>query len=161
MKKHTEKRIFWIFLVFSIIWMGIIFSFSAQPAADSAELSMGVMDWLLIYFSEIPVLKFLEEKGILEFIIRKTAHAAEYGILAAFLGITISRSRGWRSRWQIKTIVLCFLYASTDEFHQLFVPGRSGQIRDVAIDTAGAFCAVLLLWMCDKLYIRYGQKQCF
>ena len=37
------------------------------------------------------------------------------------------------------------LYAVTDEFHQLFVPGRSGQFSDVVLDSAGAL-AGLLYW---------------
>ena len=36
-------------------------------------------------------------------------------------------------------------YACTDEFHQLFVPGRSGQITDVMIDTLGGSIGVLII----------------
>ena len=37
-----------------------------------------------------------------------------------------------------------FLYACTDEFHQLFVPGRSGNFRDVIIDTSGGVLSAIL-----------------
>ncbi|MEF2639337.1 MAG: VanZ family protein, partial [Lachnospiraceae bacterium] len=37
------------------------------------------------------------------------------------------------------------LYAASDEFHQLFVPGRSGQVRDVCIDSSGVMIGILLL----------------
>lgn len=37
------------------------------------------------------------------------------------------------------------IYACTDEIHQLFVPGRSGQFRDVMIDSLGAFIGILIL----------------
>ena len=89
----------------------------------------------------------LDGKGILEFLVRKLAHAVEYGVLAVLLGITIRFSRRWNQKWQIKTIILCWLYACTDEFHQLFVPGRAGQVRDVIIDTVGAIFAVLVIWL--------------
>jgi len=161
MGEKRRKRIFWIFLVFSVSWMGMIFYFSAQPAVRSSELSTGVMDWVLVYFSEVSVLKFLVEKGILEFIIRKIAHIAEYGVFAVFLGVTIRHSKNWCRKWQIKTVFSCFLYAATDEFHQLFVQGRSGQVRDVLIDTAGACGGVLVLWLCYILYIKYRGRQCF
>lgn len=141
--------------------MGVIFSFSAQPATKSSELSTEVVDWMLPSSPKVPLLKFFAEKGVMEFIIRKMAHAIEYGMLAICLGITVSHSGTWFNKWQLKTVCLCFLYASTDEFHQLFVPGRSGQVRDVAIDTLGALGAVLILWLCGAMYERYRQKQRF
>ena len=42
-------------------------------------------------------------------------------------------------------LVLCFLYACSDEFHQLFVPDRAGLFTDVLVDTAGAVIALLVL----------------
>lgn len=161
MSESVRKRIFWIFFILSAGWMGLIFSFSAQPAAESAELSTGTADWLLSSFWGIPFLQNLAKLGILEFLIRKLAHAAEYGILGILLGTTIYSSKRWQKKWQFKTICLCALYACTDEFHQLFVPGRSGQVRDVAIDLFGAFCAVLLLWFAFVLYGKYRPRQYF
>ncbi|HJA34824.1 MAG TPA: VanZ family protein [Candidatus Mediterraneibacter merdigallinarum] len=46
------------------------------------------------------------------------------------------------------------LYAATDEVHQLFVPGRSGQISDVILDSAGALAGVLVLAAVRKLIKR-------
>ena len=50
-------------------------------------------------------------------------------------------------------LALCssFLYACTDELHQLFVSGRSGQFTDVLIDTLGALFGCLLLLMIRRL----------
>ena len=42
-------------------------------------------------------------------------------------------------------ILIVILYASTDEFHQLFVPGREGTFRDVLIDTSGAIIAIIFI----------------
>lgn len=39
--------------------------------------------------------------------------------------------------------MICILYAISDEVHQLFVPGRGGQVRDVIIDSAGAIAGIL------------------
>lgn len=154
MKEQSRKQIVWIFFVLSLGWMGLIFFFSAQPAIKSAELSTKTVDWLLspspkgsILQHLIQKLQALDGKGILEFLVRKLAHAVEYGVLAVLLGITIRFSRRWNQKWQIKTIILCWLYACTDEFHQLFVPGRAGQVRDVIIDTVGAIFAVLVIWL--------------
>jgi len=48
----------------------------------------------------------------------------------------------------------CFLYACSDEIHQLFVPGRSGKFTDVLIDSAGALLAVLLCFLVKKEFFR-------
>lgn len=159
MREQKRKRRFWVFLVLSLFWMGLIFYFSAQSAEESAELSTGTVDWLLAYDSKRHVLQNLAGKGILEFVVRKLAHAAEYGILAVFLGLTIYSSKRWKRKWQLKTVIFCCLYACSDEFHQLFVAGRSGQIRDVGIDTFGAVCAVLILWFSFIMIQHYELRR--
>ena len=53
--------------------------------------------------------------------------------------------------------LFCFIYACTDEFHQLFVMGRSCEIRDVLIDTLGSFVGILIYYKI-KLYINKRQK---
>lgn len=145
MRESVRKRIYWCFLVLSLIWMGVIFFFSAQPAVESAELSTGTVNWMISSFSEVSILQTLTEKGILEFLVRKLAHVAEYGVLGILLGCTIFFHKHWNFKWQLKTVALCCFYACSDELHQLFVPGRAGQIRDIVIDTIGACCAVLVL----------------
>ena len=67
----------------------------------------------------------------IEFPVRKAAHMTEYAILALLLLGTITKDR------MLAVICLVAAYAATDEYHQLFVPGRSGQVRDVVIDTVG------------------------
>ena len=49
--------------------------------------------------------------------------------------------------YNLVAIGICFLYACTDEYHQLFIEGRAGQFTDVLIDTAGASlgCAIVVL----------------
>ncbi|MDY6314114.1 MAG: VanZ family protein, partial [Clostridia bacterium] len=49
------------------------------------------------------------------------------------------------------------LYAASDEFHQLFVPGRSGEFRDVCLDSAGALTGILifiLIWSVKKWTLK-------
>ena len=45
------------------------------------------------------------------------------------------------------SFIICFLYASSDEFHQLFVPGRSGQVTDIFIDMIGVVLGLLLVFL--------------
>ena len=52
------------------------------------------------------------------------------------------------------SILLSFLYAITDEIHQIFVPGRSAQFRDVLIDTLGASFGATITYLTIKLFIK-------
>jgi VanZ family protein len=65
-------------------------------------------------------------------LIRKAAHFTEYGILFWLL------VRGPMVRRPYLALMLCVVYALTDEGHQAFVPGRTASLYDVALDSSGA-----------------------
>lgn len=69
----------------------------------------------------------------------------EYAILAVLL-LGILAGEYMEGCIVIWSVILAALYASTDEFHQLFVPGRSGQFRDVLIDSCGAAAGTLIVY---------------
>ena len=50
------------------------------------------------------------------------------------------------------------IYAISDEIHQLFVPGRSGQVRDVLIDSAGSLLGIIIVMAFEKLLIKFNKK---
>lgn len=111
--------------------MAVIFWFSAQVAEASNEQSGGILAWLE------PILG----SWLTEHIVRKFAHALEFCGLAFLMFNGLYQSTGMAkpfSAWG-----LTVLYAATDEFHQLYVPGRSGQFKDVCVDGAGAAAGVL------------------
>ena len=68
---------------------------------------------------------------------------SEYAILTLLGFLTFSFLHG-RRRFLIP-IGVTFLYACTDEFHQLFVPGRAGRFTDVLIDTTGGIIMLLFI----------------
>ncbi|MDP2874059.1 MAG: tRNA (adenosine(37)-N6)-threonylcarbamoyltransferase complex ATPase subunit type 1 TsaE [bacterium] len=68
--------------------------------------------------------------GLVDFLAHKIIHLIEYGVL----GLLARRAFG---SWP-KALVFCFIYGASDEFHQLFVPGRQGKVRDVVVDAIGA-----------------------
>lgn len=107
----------------------------------------------LIYFlSGIPHLSSGLEY---DFFLRKMAHALEYAILAGLLWRAIEGSAHWSiRRIFIVTIVLCILYAASDEWHQSFVDSRTPAIRDVVIDVFGALAAGLLFTRMRSFRIR-------
>lgn len=73
--------------------------------------------------------------------LRKCAHATAYFVLALLLINALTISKVNLKKALIITIIVCFLYACTDEYHQTFVDGRTGQFTDVLIDTTGALIA--------------------
>jgi VanZ family protein len=85
----------------------------------------------------------------LHFIIRKTGHFTEYGILALLL-FRAFRSRAatsWKQSWAIYSLLIIVIYAFSDEYHQTFTESRVGSIYDSLTDIAGGFTALFLLWL--------------
>ena len=154
--KSNKRRC--IFLVLAIIWMIMIFGFSSRDGdlsgEDSGRVGRLVGEWFVPGFDEWSETKQSAFVDKVDFPIRKTAHATEYAILGIlFLGAIYEVNQ--RKRYMIGIPwLLGTTYAGTDEFHQLFVPGRSGQIRDVMIDSCGVFAGVLIV----ACVINYKKK---
>lgn len=129
-------------------WMVIIFMFSAQPSAKSNELSAGFTKILVDIFGmvlpfDIEISTINDFAAQMNHIIRKLAHFCVY----MMLGILVSRAlikNGYRTKVLIISFFICAIYAASDELHQLFVPGRGCQLKDVLIDSAGAFIGISL-----------------
>lgn len=150
-------RISWI-AAFS--WMAVIFYLSHQPGSASSDLSSGVVAALLSFIDQVaPNLEFDIES--FHTFVRKNAHFIAYFLLS-LLSLNAWRSSGFRG---LKQLVLgfgmCVLFAMTDEIHQLFIEGRSGEARDVLIDSAGAGLGVVVYAIADKLWRRKkkGRKK--
>jgi VanZ family protein len=93
----------------------------------------------IFILSSIPDTK-VEALGSWEFLVRKIAHAFLFGVLATLIGKAWQGSRQRSLTGKQGVGILCFavLYAASDEWHQIFVPGRYGTVLDVVIDTVGA-----------------------
>jgi len=70
------------------------------------------------------------------FLILKSFHLIEYAFLAFLLSFAILKKK-----W---IIVIAYLYAISDEFHQSFVPGRTSRFRDTLIDLVGIFIGIFI-----------------
>ena len=145
-------------IILVILWMTIIFCFSNQKADDSSKLS----DGLIVKVANIFVDKNLSTKDkeiILEkytTIVRKTAHFTIYLILG-ILVISLLLE------YNIKHIILvslitCLIYSISDEVHQLFIEGRSGEVRDVLIDTTGSLVGIGAYYFISKKYKIVNKK---
>lgn len=126
-----------------LLWMILVFYMSHQPAVVSDGLSTGITQKLVAFIENVFSNSELDIDRINHYV-RKNAHFMEYLILGV-LTINALRKSGMTGRKAIiAALLICVLYASSDEFHQLFVPGRAGRITDVLIDSSGALTGILL-----------------
>ena len=139
-----------IFGVITVLWVGVIFSFSLQTGEDSGEMSMAVLTHVLeLFFGTCSP----AELDVWHLVLRKCAHFSEYMILGIFSMLTCLQIE-WK-RCIIRTFAFCGGIAILDEILQLFVSGRVGNAVDVLIDSAGAFVGIVLVfafarWVSNK-----------
>ena len=149
----STSRVIWFILV--IIWMSVIFSFSAKEAEESTEESVNfgriVCSIFVPGYDNLTDDEQHELAKNIEYPIRKCAHAAEYTLLGLLLAGALyvsAKSKMWN-------ILLPFcagvLYSVTDELHQFFVPGRSCRFTDVLIDSFGVVVGVCIYFVFTKL----------
>lgn len=145
MNKKVYLTISWMAVFF---WMSFIFSLSSQPAFESNELSLGIADRIIKLFGNL----FRFDIDILNHIVRKGAHSIAYLILAVLIFNYVNQRKisGWKS--VVLVLSLCVLYAISDEIHQLYVEGRSGQPSDVLIDSIGAVAGVGVFKLLQRLF---------
>ena len=129
-----------------ILWMIVIFSFSSADANKSTSTSDKVITTMIEIKDKITNNETLNnEKEIIvknsSFYIRKIAHITEYLILG-FLTFNLLKQYSVTNIYY--AIGLSILYSCTDEFHQLFINGRSGSIRDILIDSIGILIGTYL-----------------
>lgn len=142
--KYKDK----VLIILTIIWMGVIFMFSAQVSDESKSSSNKVTSAVVNTVISIKKENISEEKRqkIIEdktFIVRKSAHFTEYFILGLILILYLQTKEKLATKYVILAIIFCVLYATSDEIHQLFVDGRSCKIMDILIDTCGSSLAIL------------------
>lgn len=130
--------------------------FSNQKSEKSTEKSHSVVTHTIVKIYKIFNSDASEEtiQNIIDtwdVPIRKTAHFIEYFILGVLVFLTL---REFGNKNIYYAILICFLYACSDEVHQIFVPGRDGNFVDVMLDTFGSTTSILLL---NKLKERKKQ----
>lgn len=157
---YSVRRI--VFAILAVTWMIVIFSFSAKPGNESEEQSlkagMLVCQVFVPGFDDLSEQQQLHMAQVIDHPVRKTAHATEYALLAGLVlgAVTVNVVR---LKNVIISVCVAALYASTDEFHQLFVPGRSAQVKDVLIDSSGAIIGALVIYGISHLIKHFIDKK--
>lgn len=166
MNKNILKHVIrYILIICIIILCCTIFNFSAQQGTTSSGTSGKVASFLLDIFAngkEMSEVEKLQQIEILQPFVRKGAHFSIY-MLLGILTMCCAQTFKWCKVYKFDvSVMFAFLYACTDEFHQLFVPGRSGQFVDVCLDTVGATSGIaiiiLISYIINKIKNRNDNK---
>ncbi len=151
-----------------ILWLMTIFIFSNMPSKESNEKSKDTIETTLEKSVKITNQAGITDKHpsksrikkivkTLNKPLRKCAHATVYFVLAILI-MSLLKEYDLETRKEvILTIIFCFLYACTDEFHQLFVKERNANFVDCLIDTAGSAIGCGFYIMCCN-FIKINKK---
>jgi VanZ family protein len=147
--KSKKLLLYWLP---ALAWMLLIFSASADTKSyqHSSGLFVPLLRWLFPTMS-------LEHIELIHHLFRKCGHLTEFAILALLYWRAVRQpqkndARPWR--WDEAGLALSFvfLYAASDEFHQIFVPLRTALVSDIFIDTSGGAAGLLALWLAGKIF---------
>lgn len=160
----NKRNISWILVV---LWMMVIFILSDIKGIDSYNKSVGgiatIIDKTVDVTNNVGITNYSNNQSKINSIskklnypVRKSLHAIEYLILTLLL-YNAFYQRGFRNKKLIiYSILVCFLYACSDEFHQLFRQ-RSAMFSDVLLDTFGGLLGLFSIFIVGK--IKYHRRK--
>ncbi len=136
------------FLIGFILWMCLIFNLSNQDGGTSLRQSNIVVRAV----EDFPIFENLGTEKI-SVIVRKSAHFFVYFVMAMMLYpfIRFIKKDTKNLKSVLYTLLAIFLYACSDEIHQIFVDGREAHFTDVLIDSSGGITGILVSTSLSKL----------
>lgn len=167
MKNNIKINILRTILIILLIGtFSLIFGFSSQDAKKSSDISRKVTESITKPIKSIQEKSEAEKENILdkiESIVRKIAHFSIY-TLVGFLLMSLFETYNLKEINRLSySLILGVIYASSDEIHQCFTPGRGSQVTDVIIDTMGVLLGILLVMLVVKIYenilIKWRKRQ--
>ncbi len=137
--------------------MILIFSFSSDSGTRSTKKSDQVILSVLKVFDKDSLSEKKQKETINQYVffVRKSAHFLIYFLLGLLTVSLLSEKKDFHY-YLICSMLFCFLYALSDEIHQAFVPGRSGNIYDVFLDSFASFLAITLYYLLF-IYKKRGE----
>jgi VanZ family protein len=150
-EKHGWRRRLWRYGPV-VVWAGfVLFASSASfSASNTSRIIRPLLLWLFPDISE-------DSLDYVHFLVRKTAHFSEYALLALLAARAFRTSQKERLRrlWWLAAFALVACVALTDEFHQSFLPSRTGTIYDSLLDMTGGAVALA----CAALWLRLKRRK--
>lgn len=142
-------RRFLFYVLPVLLWLAVIFSLSTK-AGSAAHTNSDLNRLLALFFPHFYHNLTWHQLDAMHYYLRKCAHLTEYAVLGilmlrAFRSTGVPRTPGRITRSLILiSWLLCAIYAATDEYHQVFVPGRSPEVTDALLDSVGAAIGIAL-----------------
>lgn len=134
-------------------WMAVIFLLSSEGHDASSGRSDAIVETLRLA-------GITWQTDLLTFITRKVAHIVAYFVLGALaLNVVSQHKLPARATLGVSATIVA-LYAISDEVHQLFVPGRSGELRDVAIDTVAGIVGAGVTYVLYRKLVAIPSGVC-
>lgn len=149
-----------------LVWMYMIFRFSAQPAVESEQVSGSVSYRVVevyceMFHKELPQSRMDALAEAIEYPVRKAAHMTEYAVMGILAFAFLAGYMQKKKKTYFAALLIVAFYAASDEIHQLFVPGRSGQFSDVCIDTLGALLGLFVFFLLQKVWEKIAKRRSF
>ena len=146
---NIKKILIWIP---AIIMAMLIFGFSKQDGEESTGLSYKAADIILTVCDKAGIVDYNDNNRAsmiesVQFPIRKAAHMTEYAVLSVLIMLALIVDGLKGTRLPVISAIIATVFAATDEFHQRFVPGRYGCLRDVLIDAAGSIIGLMIAYV--------------
>lgn len=162
MNNNIKINILRVILIILLIGtFSIIFGFSSQDSEKSSGISRKVTEIITNPIKSIQEKPEQEKEQILsriESVVRKIAHFSIYTVVGFLLMALFSTYKLEEMNRFSYSLIIGVIYASSDEIHQCFTPGRGPQITDVIIDTMGVLLGILLVILVIKIYKKIVSK---
>lgn len=163
-KNLKDIVLFVIFLILVVFWMGVIFKFSSANGEKSTGTSRSSLEKIITLFNKNIDKERLDEIVIkYDVVLRKFTHFSGYlvgGVLLYFMYFYLNKLiNNGLVYIKVYSVITGSLYAISDELHQYFVPGRSGEIKDVLLDSSGVITGVFLVWLLFKIIKKCRLKE--
>lgn len=161
----NKKRITVISLL--LFWLCVIYFFSNMTGVESRNKSINTIDYTLTNIvkvtNNIGITNYNDNDILvlskkLNYPLRKCMHVTEYFVLSIIIYILLGLFKMEERNRFLFIIILCFLYACSDEIHQLFTE-RTSKFTDVLIDTSGSILAIILINIKNYIILKLKNKK--
>ena len=139
-----------------ILWCLLIFFFSNENGEVSAGRSQSITNNTITAYEKVFDKEVKNRKKVhdnLEVVIRKTTHFVLYFILGVLTFLCLKEYNLDLRKQIIYSVIFCFLYAVSDEVHQIFTSDRGPRALDVLIDTLGSTTSITIISLIMKRHI--------
>jgi VanZ family protein len=142
---NRRKKEIWKAWLAAILWL-ILIAIESTDWFSSSNTSRILYPVLHFLFNVDPV-RF----EVWNFYIRKTGHVCGYFGLSLLLyrswraTIPLAERRRWSVKWSRVALFMTVLVACLDEWHQTYIPSRTGTVKDILLDSSAAVLAQLII----------------